>query len=91
MQPKRTRRDVVAEFLLGGIGPTGDPLIDYLIPYSVDQLARIGGAIVFGGYLFVEAQAQWVAKLLGRKQPGSCYQLGEGEWTLNRRLRGDKE
>jgi REP element-mobilizing transposase RayT len=87
MQPKRTRRDVVAEFLLGGIGPTGDPLIDYLIPYSVDQLARIGGAIVFGGYLFVEAQAQWVAKLLGRKQPGSCYQLGEGEWTLNRRLR----
>jgi len=27
---------------------------------------------------------------LGRKQPGSCYQLGEGEWTLNRRLRGDK-
>jgi len=35
----------------------------------------------------VEAQAQWVAKLLGRKQPGSCYQLGEGEWTLNRRLR----
>ncbi len=90
MQPKRTRRDVVAEFLLGGIGPTGDPLIDYLIPYSVDKLARIGGAIVFGGYVFVEAQAQWVAKLLGRKQPGSCYQLGEGEWTLNRRLRGDK-
>ena len=89
MQPKRTRRDAMAECLLGGIGPTGDPFMDHLIPYSVDRLAELCGAIVFGGYLFVEAQAQWVAKLLGRKKPGSCYQLGEGEWTLNRRLRGD--
>ena len=88
MQPKRTRRDAMAELLLGGLGPTGDPVMDHFIPYSVDRLAELCGAIVFGGYVFVEAQAQWVAKWLGRKKPGSCYQLGHGEWTLNRRLRG---
>jgi REP element-mobilizing transposase RayT len=90
MQPKRTRRDVLAEFLLGGLGPTGNPVMDHFIPDTVNQLAILGGAIVFGGYVFVEAQAQWVAKLLGRKKPGSCHQLGEGEWTLNQRLKKGK-
>jgi hypothetical protein len=39
-----------------------------------------------GGYIFVEANAKWIAQRLGRKKPGCCYHLGDGQWTLNRRL-----
>jgi putative transposase len=87
LTPKRMRRDAVAEFLLDGIKLPGNPLYSNPMPMGLEPLAMLAGAIVYGGYVFVEAQAKWVAKALGRKQPGSCYQLGEGEWTLNRRLK----
>ena len=53
----------------------------------LDRVADLMAAMVSGSYVFVEAQAQWVAKLLKRKKPKGCYQLGEGEWTLNQRLK----
>ncbi|MDV7402259.1 hypothetical protein RZS08_63135, partial [Arthrospira platensis SPKY1] len=52
----------------------------------LDRVADLTAAMVYGSYVFVEAQAQWVAKLLKRKKPKRCYQLGEGEWTLNQRM-----
>lgn len=89
LKPKQTRWQAVAEYFVEDLKPDNDPLINYLTPGGLNMALALTGAVVFGGYLFVEANAKWVAKWLGRKKPGSCYQLGEGEWTLNRRLSSD--
>jgi REP element-mobilizing transposase RayT len=93
LEPKKTRRQLMKEILLGAEGMGGN---NNVWPYNtmeariLNRVANLTAAMVYGSYVFVEAQAQWVAKLLKRKKPKGCYQLGEGEWTLNQRL-GIKE
>jgi hypothetical protein len=88
LTPKPTRRKILAVYLNDKMFKlSGNLELGFIGSKAILQIFdELAACVILGGYIFVEANAKWIAQRLGRKKPGCCYHLGDGQWTLNRRL-----
>jgi putative transposase len=87
IKPKSSRKKVLAEFLESERKTLHNAWMGAFDDSRIDLVLVLLNGIIYGSYVFVEANAQWIAKHLGRKLPGRCSHLSEDVWTLNRRLK----